>query len=395
MELNAFLLPTTLATFSLAFAIVWRYGSKPALWWMIAYAAQCAAYLGEIVPTVFHRTIDTMLVDAVFVLGFVGFGQATALFFRWPRRPWLNLGLAAAICALDAWQIFAVDSLKGEILTVDWGLALLALVPFLANLRAAPATPVDRAMVAASVLTVLNCTVISSMFALFGAADASFDTYMSSGYVAWSYTVSTFLNVLVPLVQLTAVALRAIADHRDASEIDLLTGLLNRRGFERACARPGQPQRGFALACDIDHFKAVNDGFGHAVGDGVLVALAGAVRASLPEGAFAARFGGEEFVVFLPGADVDAAVFHANAMLSAFTAEVARALPIPHPVTASLGIAAVGALRSTVHADLQRADRALYAAKQAGRDRISVDSGAQGVEAARAAGERPALRIVA
>lgn len=395
MELTAFLLPATLATFGLAFAIVWRYGSKPALWWVIAYSAQGVGYLGEIVPTVFHRTIDTMLVDAIFVLGFVGFGQATSLFFRWPRRPSLNGGLVALICAVDAWQIFVADSLKGELLTVDLGLAALALVPYLGNLRALPAAPIDRAMVVASFLTILNCTVISSMFALFGDAGASFDTYMSSGYVAWSYAVSTLLNVLVPLVQLAAVALRTIADHRDAAELDLLTGLLNRRGFDRACARAGAMGRGFALACDIDRFKAVNDGFGHAVGDSVIVALAGAIRSSLPEGAFAARFGGDEFVAFLPGSDLDTAVVRADAILSAFTGEVARSSPIPHPVTSSLGIAAVGALGATMHGDLQRADRALYAAKQAGRNRISVDPGTPGMEAARAAAERPALRIVA
>ena len=90
MQLPAFLLPAILGAFSVAFGIVWRRGSKPAFWWMLAYGAQAVAYMGEIVPTVFHESIDTMLVDAIFVLGFFGFGQAMCLHFGWSRRIVLN-----------------------------------------------------------------------------------------------------------------------------------------------------------------------------------------------------------------------------------------------------------------------------------------------------------------
>ena len=114
---------------------------------------------------------------------------------------------------------------------------------------------------------------------------------------------------------------------------------------------------------DIDHFKSVNDTHGHAAGDRVLAAVAGSLREQLRAEDQLGRLGGEEFLVLLPDTD-SAAAGHVAEKLRA---EVAAA-PTPVPVTVSIGVA--GWDGETPEDLLHRADEALYAAKQAGRDRV-------------------------
>jgi diguanylate cyclase len=168
---------------------------------------------------------------------------------------------------------------------------------------------------------------------------------------------------------------------------DPLTGLPNRRSLEARFAhhRP----RAVALF-DIDHFKQINDGFGHDRGDAVIVA----VGATLASGdAFAARIGGEEFALLLYGERPEA---EAEALRLRISACVARDVAdVDQPVTASVGVALIDNELSFAAA-LRAADRRLYAAKAAGRDRtIGVDedlaavreaSGSMNAVAERAAG---------
>jgi two-component system cell cycle response regulator len=150
---------------------------------------------------------------------------------------------------------------------------------------------------------------------------------------------------------------------------DALTGLSNRRailtqlaGMVSGARRHGHP---LSIAiCDIDHFKRVNDTYGHKTGDEVLVAAAHAMGTHLRQEDQLGRLGGEEFLVLLPDTGADAA----HAAAERIREEVANA-PTPVPVTVSLGIATWES-EETPEAFLHRADEALYAAKQAGRDRV-------------------------
>ena len=160
---------------------------------------------------------------------------------------------------------------------------------------------------------------------------------------------------------------------------DSLTGFCNRRAMEelitREIARARRAKAPFSLAIlDIDHFKEVNDQYGHAVGDQALIHVARLVKARLRETDEICRYGGEEFVVTLPGADAAGALLVLDRMRVAveatplecghgrivlrFSAGVAQAVP---PETKELL--------------LQRADSALYKAKQCGRNRVEVADG--------------------
>jgi diguanylate cyclase (GGDEF)-like protein len=160
----------------------------------------------------------------------------------------------------------------------------------------------------------------------------------------------------------------------DAAVTDELTGLLNRRGFhdlietelERA-RRSGQPLS--LIVGDLDHFKALNDRFGHAAGDRALEQLALILQTAKRRIDTAARIGGEEFAVVLPDSDHHAAYILAERMRR----EVRETFMYePYELTISLGVATFPLHGITVDALVEQADQALYAAKALGRDRSVV-----------------------
>lgn len=120
---------------------------------------------------------------------------------------------------------------------------------------------------------------------------------------------------------------------------------------------------------DIDHFKSVNDRFGHAAGDEVLRSTASAIRTLLRPYDLFARFGGEEFCIVLPGTGLDEAIEIAE-RLRACAANLAHEAIGYHTVTASFGVASMGPSRQTLPKMISAADASLYAAKHAGRNRV-------------------------
>ncbi len=170
-----------------------------------------------------------------------------------------------------------------------------------------------------------------------------------------------------------------IADQKAAlTEVaisDPLTGLHNRRAFQAGLAEEVERARrsgdAFALLMvDLDRFKALNDRHGHAAGDAALVAVAAVLRQELRMVDLPARLGGEEFGVLLPDADEQAALVAAERVRAAIAA-----CPIAHQdatltVTTSIGVAWYPGHADTGEGLLRAADRALYAAKHAGRDRV-------------------------
>jgi diguanylate cyclase (GGDEF)-like protein len=149
---------------------------------------------------------------------------------------------------------------------------------------------------------------------------------------------------------------------------DALTGLLNRRAIlsQLAGSVSGARRHGHPLSVamvDLDEFKAINDAYGHAAGDEVLIAAVRAMRAHLRAEDQLGRLGGEEFLVILPETDDGAAALVAEKLRE----EVAAA-PGPVAVTCSVGVATWA--DETPEQLLARADEALYAAKEAGRDRV-------------------------
>ncbi|QNH16341.1 MULTISPECIES: sensor domain-containing diguanylate cyclase [unclassified Xanthomonas] len=155
------------------------------------------------------------------------------------------------------------------------------------------------------------------------------------------------------------------------SRTDPLTGLLNRRAFATAllvnaeAARFSPAPLSVALL-DLDYFKHINDLHGHDKGDAVLLALADMLRARAPAGSLVARYGGEEFAVLMPGLDAAEAMHECETLR-----QETSLLQTGVPLTASFGVATYQPDESAEQL-LKRADQALYRAKRAGRDCVSL-----------------------
>ncbi len=182
--------------------------------------------------------------------------------------------------------------------------------------------------------------------------------------------------VIPSVVILSGALVESDRAHRRRSTLDPLTGLFNRNALEQRLSeldgQPCDPSEGLShafLLCDLDHFKRVNDQFGHAAGDAVLQDVAYTMRAALRAGDSIYRVGGEEILVMLPGAGHEGALEIAERLRIA----VRERRPVGVPVSLSIGVAV--AEPGLVDTDdlLARADAALYAAKAGGRDLVFVD----------------------
>ncbi|KQM23064.1 hypothetical protein ASE73_02250 [Sphingomonas sp. Leaf24] len=161
-----------------------------------------------------------------------------------------------------------------------------------------------------------------------------------------------------------------------AASTDPLTGLANRRAFDAALAsRIDAAAAGDWGGCvaifDLDHFKSVNDRFGHDAGDHVLQSFARIARGVLRETDVVARLGGEEFAILFPGADIAHAQFLSERLRATVAATQLRHGQAAVRLTVSAGIASID-VGSSAAGVLRAADRALYAAKAEGRDRLQL-----------------------
>jgi len=163
----------------------------------------------------------------------------------------------------------------------------------------------------------------------------------------------------------------------DMAHRDSLTGLNNRRVLQdiggRLVANADAVARSLvAVSLDLDHFKRLNDTFGHKVGDDALVAVATILSRSLRPGEVAVRMGGEEFLVLMPDADIEEARARAEAWRAVIRSQPVETPQGPAEITFSAGISAYPDTASSFEQLLQQADTAVYAAKRAGRNRVVI-----------------------
>ncbi|GAB6066840.1 GGDEF domain-containing protein [Methylothermus subterraneus] len=162
---------------------------------------------------------------------------------------------------------------------------------------------------------------------------------------------------------------------------DPLTGLYNRAAWQQACVREWKLARrqGTPLAIlvlDLDYFKRINDTYGHAAGDQVLIRVAGCLRKTVRASDMIFRYGGEEFVILLSNTCLDGAELLAQRLRLAINAIDCADIAPDLKITASIGVAALALLQEETPEELlRRADEALYQAKRGGRNRVVVALG--------------------
>ncbi len=198
-----------------------------------------------------------------------------------------------------------------------------------------------------------------------GSFNASFGLFMMVGMLLLHFGLAAM------------VVLRVVRQLRHLSDHDVLTGVLNRRGFENLLSLEGERlaryQLPFAvLSVDIDHFKQVNDQFGHDAGDKVLASVAQTLASGLRDVDRIGRMGGEEFCVLLPHTDEAGASGAAQRLIAQVRQRLHGQGTQTVNVTVSVGVAVALDPKEGRAELMRRLDRALYRAKEAGRDRIEM-----------------------
>ncbi len=185
-----------------------------------------------------------------------------------------------------------------------------------------------------------------------------------SGPISWSLA-----RQAARIAALNAELHEAYARMKALAETDQLTGLANRATFLAAAEQQHAQQPGRVIVIDLDHFKAINDTHGHAMGDQVLQGIAHTLRRLVRPDDLVGRIGGEEFALFLPGADDSSAATRADTIRAGIEQVcIPDGNGTPIRITASIGIS--GPHSTALPEALQAADLAMYRAKRAGRNRV-------------------------
>ncbi|MFG1188386.1 GGDEF domain-containing protein [Xanthobacter flavus] len=194
--------------------------------------------------------------------------------------------------------------------------------------------------------------------------------YMDTPFAVVAQISTGILMVATGLLILVISVLELVRETLEVADTDALSGLLNRRGFEQRASDLVHGRTGAApfalLLIDIDHFKAINDTFGHGVGDQTIRGFGDMLQHTLPQSALIGRVGGEEFAILLERASPEMARLQAESVRLAIIGHDDHDVP---PFTVSIGVA-LASREEPLLATLERADAALYEAKRSGRNRV-------------------------
>lgn len=188
---------------------------------------------------------------------------------------------------------------------------------------------------------------------------------------AWYLEIEQLKRVLL---MGTVLLHKRIGRLSSEAHTDPLSGMLNRRGMQESLDEIRNEHKKISvIAIDIDHFKSINDSFGHDVGDEVIRKLSQQLRKNFRKSDLVCRVGGEEFVILLPGADIHITSVIAERLRNTVASTTYLPEAPLRQITISLGVTTFNPQKSSLDAALKIADNALYRAKHAGRNRVVVD----------------------
>lgn len=382
----ALLNPAISAIFAGGFFLLWRHQRERRYIGVLAgsYLAGTCGFLLQSVSLPVGMELTKLASNTLFVI--TAYTIAAGILGRFGRRP---PHLALSLFGLGgllilSWFLFVEPDMSRRVFAINFALAGMSLV-VAAELRQVPRKNfVDQLLMVALVVAGINFLVRPLVIiAIVGPPAGDGDIFLSLYWISTSVS-HAFFSVLLAICLITAIALDVIGKLQSDALSDPLSGLLNRRGFEErgsdvlACSSLSGMPVALVLA-DLDHFKSVNDTYGHACGDRVIATFAGLLRDAGGQEGVAGRIGGEEFAVVLPGSGLASARLFAESVRTSLGGAIVPGLPTETPVTASFGV--VERLKGeTLSALLIRADVALYQAKHDGRDRVMVMPGAAAIQ---------------
>lgn len=363
-----------------AFMAIAAYDGRRAAarWLATAYLIGMAYYAIEISMPAWHDAIPAVVVAfAILLAATIAFNAGLAAKYE-VSTPWLAmLGfLAAATVAVALVQDLPRQSAV-RMMAYQLPYAVMQAIGLgIVWVSRRKRDRLDRTLMTVLALSALQFLSKPFIAASLGGWGANPQSYSGTVYAMVSQSLGTVVALALALTMVVILVRDALGEAAARSETDALSGLLNRGGFERQAqaALLDATLRGIPVSLvltDLDHFKDVNDTYGHACGDRVIESFAGFLRDAGTSRHVAGRIGGEEFAILLPGANLAAARLYAEGTRSAFGALPIDPLPAHRRCTASFGVAELQPLE-TFWKMMRRADHALYDAKKAGRDQVRM-----------------------
>lgn len=387
--------PAVAAVIALVLAIIWLNGRERryVLFFALAFFAYVLAALSQMLwfpPDPGHNALVSAALYTFAVLC-----MAEGLLARFRREGSGSVLVAAGVLVVVLmYYFYYVDnSLAARIYTQNFGYGAMFLMAAAQGFKAAHRRWIDRLLLWLFVLigvhfflrTALTISTSEQLVEIERVIREGRDpaelralVYRSPFWPVLNFSLLV-IGILVALALFGAIAMDLVEDVKREGRIDVLTGLANRRGFEAEAAALCDDPSSHPLSlvyCDIDRFKHINDTYGHAAGDQVLAAFGDMVAGEVGPKDVAARPGGEEFVILLTRTNRAGATLIAERLRSELELTRFAALPPHAAVTASFGVAERRPAES-LHALMARADALVYAAKDAGRNRLCVEEAAE------------------
>ncbi|MBR1207184.1 MULTISPECIES: GGDEF domain-containing protein [unclassified Bradyrhizobium] len=354
-------------------AMLWLFGRQENIaalkWWGTAYLLGAASVA---LWTVGSSTLDPLVLLGLNAIGFAACGMvwnAARIFHgRKANLPGLVLG---PIVWIGAATSIADPAMR---LTIGAGIVAIYAALTASELWSERRRSMQRRWIAIAIPVAHGCVLmlpilVGDVLRLNG------QNFVSSFWVTLFSIELVLYAIGTVFVIFMMVSDRAVAVHKTAASIDPLSGMLNRRGFTEACTRviereatAGRPVT--VMIFDIDHFKSINDRFGHPAGDEILKLFSAVVVNSLRISDLSGRIGGEEFAALLP-CSLEEGVLVAERVREAFENSNISCEDGAVDTTVSIGVAG-GPAGTELEVLLASADTALYQAKRSGRNRVEA-----------------------
>lgn len=374
--------PATSLLLGLALLAGWRSlrDHRYLLWLAAGYICTAFPLAAQILMDNARLATWSVLTGALYCAGSWATAQGFAL--RSGGRVPVPAALAISLITLFALFCFSrlSDVLGARIVFLNLGMGLLLALALPALFgRKQPDTLFER-LLRRTYLLLVAYALLRPLLAWLLAGWFTSSGLPRSGLWLWMLAFNLLLNLWLLFLLLGGLAQQLMGELRHERNHDPLTLLLNRRAFfEIANQRlqHGPANQWALLACDVDHFKQVNDTWGHAAGDNVLRQVGVLLQQMTRPGDVVARFGGEEFVLLLRCADPTTAARVAE-RIRAGISEM-QCSPAKQTITASFGVTMVAAA-DNLESALERADLAVYQAKREGRNRVIASPSQDGTD---------------
>jgi diguanylate cyclase (GGDEF)-like protein len=344
------------------------------VWWAWAMGAQMLTYLLFALRGQISDWLSVVVANTLLVATFALFAEGLCEFQKRPARRWLIWSPVLAMLLLVA-LLMNHHQIRPQIATLLLSFQSLVLLHLILGRR--HATPGGgQYFVVAGLVMIILALLLRFVAALFGQVDLNQVTASHPAH-AFSVLMSTLIIVLIAMGLVLMTKEQADVRNHTLAMQDDLTGLNNRRSIQQVLtqqiALARRSQRSLALLLiDIDHFKQINDTHGHLSGDKALRDVAVCLRERLRAQDMVGRWGGEEFIAILPDTDAVGAQALAEALrVATEQASFSSINDHPIPMTISIGLHVLELSSGNQRDDMiGAADRALYQAKQNGRNRV-------------------------